>query len=147
MYFEGTVEILAPREKVWKFLTNADFVAKCAPGLQEMEIVVPNEKYFVVAKISFGSVVAIFKTYVTFQEMKEPDFATVKAHGDALDSAVDATSKMFLSDGVDGTTELKWTADIVVVGKIAGTASRVMSSVTKKLANQFFECFKNQIET
>ncbi len=147
MYFEGTVEILAPRDKVWKFLTNVDFVAKCAPGVQEMEIVVPNEKYFVVAKIAFGSVVAVFKTDVMFQEMKEPDFATIKAHGDALDSAVDATSKMFLSDGVDGTTELKWTADIVVVGKIAGTASRVMSSITKKLSNQFFECFKSQIET
>jgi uncharacterized protein len=146
VYFEGTVEILAPREKVWKFLTNADFVAKCAPGLQEMEIVVPNEKYFVVAKIAFGSVVAVFKTDVTFQEMKEPDFAAVKAHGDALDSAIDATSEMSLSDGVDGTSELKWTADIVVVGKIASIASRMMSSVTKKLANQFFECFKNQIE-
>jgi uncharacterized protein len=146
MYIEGTAEILAPREKVWKFLTNADFVAKCAPGVDEMEIVVPDEKYFVVAKISFGSVVAVFKTYVTFQEMKEPDFASIKAHGDALDSAVDATSQMFLSDGVEGTTELKWTADVVVVGKIAATASRVMSSVTKKLANQFFECFKNQIE-
>jgi carbon monoxide dehydrogenase subunit G len=146
VYFEGTVEILAPREKVWKFLTNADFVARCAPGVQEMEIVVPNEKYFAVAKISFGSIVAVFKTDVMFQEMKEPEFAVVKAHGDAHDSAVDATSQLSLSDGVDGTTELKWTADIVVVGKIAGTASRVMNSVTKKLTNQFFECFKNQIE-
>ena len=146
MYFEGTVEILAPREKVWKFLTDADFVAKCAPGVREMEVVVPNEKYFAVAKIGFGSVVAVFKTDVTFQELKEPDFASVKAHGKALDSAVDATSQMFLSDGVDGTTELKWTADIVVVGKIASIASRMMSSVTKKLTNRFFECVKNQIE-
>jgi uncharacterized protein len=146
MHFEGTVEILAPREKVWKFLTNADFVAKCAPGVKEMEILVPNEKYFVVAKIDFGSVTAVFKTDVTFQEMKEPDFAAVKAHGDTLESAIDATSQMFLSNGVDGTTELKWAADIVVVGKIASIASRMMNSVTKKLANQFFECFKNQIE-
>ncbi len=146
MRFEGTVEIFAPREKVWESLTNADFVAKCAPGVKEMEIVVPNEKYFAVAKIVFGSVVTVFKTDVMFQEMKEPDFALVKAHGDAHDSAVDATSEMFLSDGVDGATELKWTADIVVVGKIASIASRMMGSVTKKLANQFFECVKNQIE-
>jgi carbon monoxide dehydrogenase subunit G len=146
MYLEGTVEILAPREKVWKFLTDADFVAKCAPGVNEMEVVVPNEKYFAVAKIGFGSIVAVFKTDVTFQEMKEPDFARVKAHGEALDSAVDATSEMFLSDGVNGTTELKWTADIAVVGKIASIASRMMSSVTKKLTNRFFECVKNQIE-
>ncbi|MEJ2563291.1 MAG: carbon monoxide dehydrogenase subunit G [Anaerolineales bacterium] len=146
MYFEGTVEIHASREKVWKFLTDADFVAKCAPGVKEMEIVIPDEKYFAVAKIGFGSVVATFKTDVTFEELKEPDFAAVKAHGKALDSAVDATSQMFLSDGVDGTTELKWTADIVVVGKIASIASRMMGSVTKKLTSRFFECVKKQIE-
>lgn len=146
MYFEGTVEILAAREKVWKFLTDADFVAKCAPGVKEMEVVVPNEKYFAVAKIGFGSIVAVFKTNVAFQELKEPNFARVKAHGEALDSAVDATSEMFLTNGVDGTTQLKWTAEIVVVGKIASIASRMMGSVTKKLTSRFFECVKNQIE-
>jgi carbon monoxide dehydrogenase subunit G len=146
VYFEGTVEILAAREKVWKFLTDADFVAKCAPGVKEMEVVVPNEKYFAVAKIGFGSIVAVFKTNVAFQELKEPNFARVKAHGEALDSAVDATSEMFLTNGVDGTTQLKWTAEIVVVGKIASIASRMMGSVTKKLTSRFFECVKNQIE-
>jgi carbon monoxide dehydrogenase subunit G len=146
VHYEGTVNILAPRDKVWNYLTNAEFVAQCAPGVKEMEVVVPQEKYFAVAKIGFGSIVAVFKTDVVFQEMKEPDFATVKAHGDALDSAIDATSEMHLSDGVDGTTELKWTADIVVVGKIASIASRMMGSVTKKLTNRFFECVKTQIE-
>lgn len=146
MHYEGTVNILAPREKVWNYLTNAEFVAQCAPGVKEMEVVVPQEKYFAVAKIGFGSIVAVFKTDVEFQDMKEPEFATVKAHGDALDSAIDATSEMFLSDGVNGSTELKWTADIVVVGKIASIASRMMGSVTKKLTNRFFECVKTQIE-
>lgn len=146
MHYEGTVNILAPRDKVWNYLTNAEFVAQCAPGVKEMEVVVPQEKYYAVAKIGFGSIVAVFKTDVAFQEMKEPEFATVKAHGDALDSAIDATSEMFLSDGVDGTTQLKWTADIVVVGKIASIASRMMGSITKKLTNRFFECVKSQIE-
>jgi len=146
VHYEGTVNILAPRDKVWNYLTNAEFVAQCAPGVKEMEVVVPQEKYYAVAKIGFGSIVAVFKTDVAFQEMKEPEFATVKAHGDALDSAIDATSEMFLSDGVDGTTQLKWTADIVVVGKIASIASRMMGSITKKLTNRFFECVKSQIE-
>lgn len=146
MHFEGTVEILAPRDKVWKFLTDAEFVTQCAPGVKEMEVVIPNEKYFAVASIGFGSVVAVFKTNVEFQEMDEPDFAKVRAHGDAPGGSVDATSEMHLSDSTDGATNLKWTADIVVVGKIASVASRMMGSITKKLTNQFFECVKAQIE-
>ncbi|MGE5223739.1 MAG: CoxG family protein [Omnitrophica WOR_2 bacterium] len=146
MYFEGSVLIDAPREKIWKFLTDADFVAQCAPGVTAMNVIVPNEKYQAVATIGFGSVVAVFRTDVEFLELVPIDRAKVRAHGDAAGSAVDATSEMILSNGINGSTELKWTADIVVVGKIASVASRVMGSVTKKLTTSFFECVKRQIE-
>jgi carbon monoxide dehydrogenase subunit G len=144
--FEGTVQIIAPLDKVWRFLTNADFVSQCAPGVKKMEVVIPNEKYIAVASIGFGSVVAVFKTDVEFQELVEPVFARVKAHGDASGSAVDVTSEMNLSNSGDGITDLKWSADVIVVGKIASIASRMMSSVTQKLTTRFFECVKNQIE-
>ena len=146
MHLEGSVNIIAPREKVWKFLTNADFVSHCAPGVKEMEVVVPNEKYYAVASIGFGSVVASFKTNVDFQEMREPEFARVRAHGDASGSTVDATCEMILSNNANSSTELYWTADIVVVGKLAIIASRMMGSLTKKLTSMFFDCVKRQIE-
>ncbi len=146
MYFEGTVLINAPREKIWKFLTDADFVAQCAPGVKEMVVIVPNEKYQAVTSIGFGSVVAIFRTDVEFLELAPLDRAKVRAHGDTSDSALDAVSEMILSNSTDGSTELKWTADIMVVGKIANVASRMMGSVTKKLTTRFFECVKRQIE-
>ncbi len=146
MHFEGTVNIVAPRERVWEFLTNAEFVSQCAPGVKEMEVVVPNEKYLAVASVGFGAVVVVFKADVEFQELREPEFAKVKAHGDASDSAVDVISEMFLSNGSDGSTDLNWNAEIMVVGKIASVASRMMSSVTKKLTTMFFECVKKQIE-
>jgi carbon monoxide dehydrogenase subunit G len=75
--------------------------------------------------------------------MKEPEFATVRVHGDAFGSAIDATSEVFLLNGVDGTLELKWPADTVIVGKIASIASRMMGSVTRKLTHRFFEYGKN----
>lgn len=146
MHFEGSVNIVAPRDKVWEFLTNAEFVSQCAPGVKDMEVVIPDQKYLAVASVGFGSIVVVFKADVEFQEVKEPEFARVKAHGDGSDSAVDVTSEMFLSDGSDGSTDLNWTADVVVVGRIASVASRMMSSVTKKLTNKFFECVKKKIE-
>ncbi len=146
MYFEGTVLINAPRDKIWKFLTDADFVAQCAPGVKEMIIIVPNEKYQAIATIGFGSVAAVFRTDVEFLELVPIERAKVRAHGDAAGSAVDATSEMILSSSADGSTELKWTAEIVVVGKIASVASRMMGSITQKLTTKFFECVKRQIE-
>ena len=37
MKFEGTVEIKAPREKVWAFLIDPDQVGSCGPGVQSIE--------------------------------------------------------------------------------------------------------------
>jgi len=60
---------------------------------------------------------------------------------------MDVLSLMELSDGPeDGTTELKWTADITVLGTLASLAARLMGSITKKLSAEFFNCFKTKIE-
>ncbi len=45
------------------------------------------------------------------------------------------------------TTELRWEAEIVVVGRIKSTASRFMGSVSKQLSKAFFDCVKRKIET
>jgi carbon monoxide dehydrogenase subunit G len=71
--------------------------------------------------------------------MKEPGFATVRIHEDALVSAIDMTSEKFFLNSVGGTMELIWTADTVVVGKIASIASRMMGSVARRLTNRFFK--------
>lgn len=146
MKLEGTTNIKASREKVWEFITDPDQVAKCAPGLESMEIIEPDKKFLVVAAIGFGAVKIKFKMDVEFVELKAPDFASLKVHGNAPGSAVDATSEMKLSDGENGSTDLNWSADVVVLGTIASLASRLMGSVTKKLANEFFTKMKDYIE-
>ncbi|MBI3361916.1 MAG: carbon monoxide dehydrogenase subunit G [Chloroflexi bacterium] len=146
MHLEGTTTITAPREKVWKFLTDPNFVSKCAPGLETMEIVTPDKQFRAVASIGFGTVKARFVTDVEWLELDEPNRAKMKAHGTAPGSAMDAVSEMFLTQGANGATEMKWTADVVVVGTIASLASRMMGSVTQKLTAAFFDCVKKQIE-
>jgi carbon monoxide dehydrogenase subunit G len=55
-------------------------------------------------------------------------------------------SEMFLSDGPEGSTEMRWTADIVVLGQLASLAARMMAPVSQKLTEQFFSCVKKKIE-
>ncbi len=146
MQFKGVVSIQAPRDKVWKSLTDPAFVSQCAPGLEKMEVIVPDEKFRVVASVGFGAVKATFATDVEWLELAAPNHAKMKAHGTAPGSGMDATSDMYLSDGTDGTTELNWQADVIVVGSIASLASRLLGSVTQKLTNAFFNCVKAKIE-
>lgn len=146
MHFEGTVTIKAPRAEVWEFLTDPNQVAQCAPGVESVEVLVPGQKFKAIAAIGLGSVKARFSGDAEFVDLDAPNRATLKAHGNAPGSAVDVTSEMFLSDGSDGTTGLKWTADVVVLGTLASLAARLMGSVTQKLTAEFFNCFKKKIE-
>ncbi len=146
MHFQGTVTIKAPREKVWGFLTDPQQLTKCAPGLESLEVITPNQKFRAVASIGFGAVKATFITDAEWMDLDAPNRARMKAHGKAPGSVVDATSEMALSDGPDGATVLNWSSDVTIAGAIASLAARLMSVVTQKVTDSFFDCVRKQIE-
>ena len=147
MNFKGTVKINAPREKVWNFLTDPNQIAACAPGLESVEVIQPNEKFRAVASIGFGAVKATFVTDATWTSVEPPNRAKMKIHGKAPGSVVDGTSEMTLRDGdKPGETVLNWSSDVTVVGAIASLAARLMGPVTQKLTDSFFEQVRKKIE-
>jgi carbon monoxide dehydrogenase subunit G len=146
MHFNGIVTINAPREKVWAFLTDPDSLTQCAPGLESLEVITPNEKFRAVASIGFGAVKARFVTTVEWLGLDPPNRARMKVHGTAPGSVMDATSEMLLSDGANGATELKWSSDVTIVGMIASLAARLMGVVAQKMSETFFNCVRNKIE-
>ncbi len=146
MHLEGNVSIGAPRQKVWESLTDPHFVSQCAPGLESMEIIEPNKRFQAVAGAGFGSIKVTFKTDVEWVELDAPTRAAMKVHGTAPGSAMDMTSAMILSDGADGSTDLNWSADVVVLGTIASVAARLMQPVTNLLVGALFKCIKGKIE-
>ncbi len=146
MQLSGTVNIKAPRQKVWNFLTDPNQVASCAPGVEKVEVIEPGKKFKATAAIGFGTVKAKFSGDGEFVELEAPNRAKIKGHGNAPGSAADVVSEMWLSDGDNGTTNMKWTADITILGQLASLAARMMAPVSQKLSQQFFEEMKKKIE-
>ncbi|MCL5428420.1 MAG: carbon monoxide dehydrogenase subunit G [Chloroflexi bacterium] len=147
MQLTGSTEIKASREKVWAFLTNPDFVAKCAPGLESMEIIEENKKFKATGSVGLGNLKVRFAGDIEFVTMEAPSRAVLKGRGTAPGSAVEGMAEMKLRDGENGITIMDWTADVNVLGTIASLASRLMGSVVQKLSGQFFDCVKARIET
>jgi carbon monoxide dehydrogenase subunit G len=144
--FAGTVTIDAPRPEVWRFLTDPHSVGKCAPGLESLEIIVPDKQFKVVASVGFGSVSVKFNLDVEWLELDPPNKGRIKARGSAPGSAVEGSSEMILRDLPDGATDMDWSAEVVVYGTIAALASRLMGSLTRRLTGDFFDCVKAKIE-
>lgn len=146
MHLEGKVTINAPRERVYAFLTDPLQVTQCAPGVEKVEILVPDKTFRATASIGFGTVKARFSGDVEWLELEAPNRAKLKGHGTASGSAADVVSEMTLSDLPEGATQLHWTADINIVGQLASLAARLMGTVSQKLTGVFFDCARKKIE-
>ncbi|MCH7609167.1 MAG: carbon monoxide dehydrogenase subunit G [Chloroflexi bacterium] len=147
MKLEGEVTIQADRQAVWDFLTDAEAISQCAPGLESMKIIEPDKQFEAVAAVGFGTVKVRFVTNVKWVELDPPNMAKMTAHGTAPGSAADVEGEMRLADIPEGGTRMSWSAEVVISGTLASLASRMMGSVSKKIANTFFDCVKGHVES
>ena len=145
MHFEGTVQIDAPRDRVWAFVMDPNQVGQCGPGVESIEVI-DDTHFKATAKVGIGFISARFVVNLEFAEITPPEAATIKAHGQAPGSAVDATAHMRLSDGESGSTTMDWSADVSIVGTIASVGARLIEGTANKMIGQTFDCMKSKLE-
>jgi uncharacterized protein len=145
MHFEGTVDIAAPRDRVWAFVTDPDQVGQCGPGVERIEVI-DDTHFKATAKVGVGFISARFNVNMTMAEQEPPERAVIKAHGQAPGSAVDATAVMRLSDGAAGGTRMDWSADVVISGAIASVGTRLIEGTANKMIGQTFACMRSKLE-
>ena len=145
MHFEGTVEIAAPRERVWAFLIDPNQVGSCGPGVESIDVVDATH-FRAKAKVGVGFISARFVVDMELAELDEPNRALIKARGQAPGSAVDATATMRLSDGGTGGTTMDWVADVTIGGTLASVGGRMIEGTANKMIGQTFDCIRSKLE-
>jgi carbon monoxide dehydrogenase subunit G len=146
MQFSGTVDIKAPRDRVWAFVIDANQVGPCGPGVESIEVI-DDTHFRAKAKVGVGFISARFVVDMTMAELEPPDRALIKAHGQAPGSAVDAVATMNLKDGPDGGTTMDWSADVTISGTLASVGARLIEGTANKMIGQTFECIRTKLET
>ncbi|MDA8203921.1 MAG: carbon monoxide dehydrogenase subunit G [Chloroflexi bacterium] len=146
MHFEGTVEIRAPRDRVWAFVIDPERVATCGPGVESVEVA-DGTHFRVRAKVGVGFVNARFTVDLETTDAVAPDRAVIRAHGQAPGSAVDGTAAMTLSDGPDGSTTMAWTTEVTVAGTLASAGARLIEGTAQRMIAQTFDCMRSKLET
>ena len=72
----------------------------------------------------------------------DPGVGAKKAPG----SAVDGAARMDLSDGPAGATQMDWSADIHIHGRLASVGARLIEGTSRKLIAQTFDCMRAKLE-
>jgi uncharacterized protein len=146
MKFEGTVDIKAPRDRVWAFVADPAQVAACGPGVESVEMV-DETHYKTIAKVGVGFISARFNGDIEIVEQAPPDRMVIKVHGQAPGSAADAVASMALRDGSDGATIMDYSADVNISGTLASVGARLIEGTANKLVAQTFDCIRAKLET
>ena len=145
MRFEGTLDIDAPRDRVWSFLTDPAQVTTCAPDVQSLEITDPHH-FKVVVRAGVGPIKSTFAMNVQLLELERPKHAAVLARGQAPGSAVEMRSEMDLAALDAARTTMNWSSDVSVSGMIQQVGGRLIQGAADKITQQVFSCIKAKLE-
>lgn len=144
MNFKGTVEIDAPRQRVWDFLMDPRNVAPCGPGFESIESL-DETRFRVVAKVGIGYLTARFTANMEISEAEPVDRAVITGSGQAPGSAVDGSAEMRLSGPLEGPTTMEWSADVRIAGKLASVGARLIEGTANRMIGQTFDCIREKI--
>jgi carbon monoxide dehydrogenase subunit G len=145
MDMTGEYRIPAPREKVWAALNDPETLKKSLPGCESLEKV--SETQFaatVVAKV--GPVKAKFNGHVELMNLNPPESYTIagEGKGGAAGFAKGGADVRLAEAGAEETV-LTYTAKADVGGKLAQLGSRLIDGTAKKMADEFFDNFRQQL--
>lgn len=140
----GQQLIAAPRQRVWDALNDPVILKASLPGCESVERITPEE-FRVVIKTAIGPLKARFQGSLKLTEALPPASCVMQFEGQG--GAVGfgkGTATVTLKEAPEG-TELSYEAKAQIGGKLAQVGSRLIDSVAKKMADDFFKAFQTEL--
>ena len=145
MEIKGEYQIASSRERVWAALNDPEVLKECIPGCESLEKISDTE---FAAKViaAIGPVRAKFNTSLTLENVQPPESYTLVGSSKGGVAGFGRGSADVRLDETDGVTQLTYTADFKVGGKLAQVGSRLVLGATKKMAKEFFGNFSRKLD-
>jgi carbon monoxide dehydrogenase subunit G len=135
--FTGDATLNAPVDRVWQALLDPAVLVRTIPGCERLESTGENAYAMTVT----AGVAAIKGTYSGSCELSDLDqhsSLVMKLQGAGAPGTIGADVNVAFKDGGDGTTTITYDADAVVGGMVGGVGQRMLTSVSRRMAGEFF---------
>jgi uncharacterized protein len=143
MKVNGSVNVAAPVPDVWKALQDPAVLSRTIPGCERLDEVA-RDTYAMTIRAGVASIKGTYAGQVALSDPEPPHSFTLRARGQGAPGTVDATVRVRLSEA-DGGTRVDYDADATVGGMIGGVGQRMLASVGKKTAGEFFSAVERAI--
>lgn len=144
MDLSGKKIIPADRDEVWQMLQSIDVLKASIPGCEDL--IWENETTLrTIVRAKIGPIKARFKGKIILSNINPPESYTIAGEGQGgVSGFAKGKADVTLTETPEG-CELSYSASANVSGKLAQMGSRLLNSVAKKMADDFFDGFVTQV--
>lgn len=144
MEMTGEYRIPASQQRVWDALNDPAVLKACIAGCQQLDKVSDTEfKAIVTTKV--GPISATFRGAVNLSDLDAPNGYTLTGQGQGGAAGFARMSARVALKPEADVTLLTYAADAEIGGKLASVGSRLVQSVARKNADDFFSAFARQL--
>ena len=145
MKLSGSYQIKLEKQKVWEALNNPEILKQAIPGCEEF-IKKSDTEFTATAKNKIGPFNASFTGDIELKDIDAPNSYKITGSGNSPVGFASGEASVKLEEK-EGTTELIYSVEANVGGKIAQVGSRLIDMTAKKMADIFFGKFSEIISS
>jgi uncharacterized protein len=144
MELQGSVTIPAAPGQVWQALNDPEILRKCIPGCEEVRQISPQEMHARVM-LKLGPVRANFVGKVLLTNVRPLLGCTLNFEGSGGSAGFARGSSVISLASVAGGTQVDYTAQASVAGKLGQIGGRLMDASARQMADRFFSAFRQEV--
>ena len=143
MKLEGTKELSAPRDVVWRVLNDPEQMAGLMPGVEGFEI--KDDRNWV-AKVKIPLGLGGLRMTVDFEKLdeREPEFAALRAKGNGVGAIMNMQTNFHLSEAGEGTS-MRWEADVKIAGPVGAMGQRVLQPIVNQQVGNVLAALETRV--
>ena len=145
MKLTGSYKINLEKQKVWDALNNPEILKQAIPGCEEFNKKSDTE-FSAKATNKIGPFNATFSGDIELKDLNPPNSYKILGSGNSLVGFASGEAEVKLED-TDTGTNLIYSVEAQVGGKIAQVGSRLIDMTAKKMADIFFGKFSELISS
>lgn len=140
MKISGTNVVEQPVEKVWDALLDPRVLVATIPGCERLVATggPGDHAYDMTVTAGVAAIKGTYQGRCTLSDLVEHQGLTMRLSGAGAPGTIDATVAVSFASPTAGTTEISYEADAVVGGMVGGVGQRMLTSVSRRMAGEFF---------
>lgn len=144
MKINGDVVLHAPADRVWEALLDPAVLARTIPGCERLEET-GEHAYAMTVSTGVASIRGTYTGTCVLHDLVPGESLVMSARGAGAPGTIAADVSVAFEDHGDGTTAVTWASDTTVGGMIGGVGQRLLGSVGRRLAAEFFHAVDDEL--